>query len=74
MIAQHEIRGMTRDDWTQVRDIHAERLATGLAAFSLSPTRRENRDNNHFFFGRLIAGTHEGQIMGWTTLSAVPDT
>lgn len=68
------IRDMTREDWAAVRAIYAQGLATGLAAFALTPPSWSNWDKAHFSFGRLVAGNDEGQVLGWAALSAVPDT
>ena len=68
------IREMAREDWAKVRAIFAEGLATGLAAFSLTPPRWESWDKGHLPFGRLVADASAGQVLGWAALSAVPDT
>lgn len=74
MSAGYTIRDMAREDWAKVRAIYAEGLATGLAAFTFSPPRWASWDKGHFPFGRLVAGSRNGQVLGWAALSAVPDT
>ena len=69
-----QIEEMAREDWAQVRAIYGEGLATGLAAFALNPPRWESWDKGHFSFGRLVAESCDGQVLGWAALSAVPDT
>lgn len=65
---------MHRSDWKQVRDIYREGLATGLAAFTLSPPRWSNWDAGHLTIGRLVARKGDGLIVGWAALAPVPDT
>jgi L-amino acid N-acyltransferase YncA len=69
-----KIREMVREDWSKVRAIYAEGLATGLAAFAVSPPRWESWDKGHLCFGRVVAESDDGLVLGWAALSAVPDT
>ena len=59
-------------DWSQVRTIFAEGLATGLAAFMLTPPLWKDWDARHFAFGRLVARRGDA-LLGWAALAAVPD-
>lgn len=65
---------MRRDDWKQVRDLYAEGLATGLAAFMTDPPRWEDWDAGHLDIGRLVARGVDGTVTGWAALAPVPDT
>ena len=64
---------MKREDWSQVRAIYGEGLATGLAAFMLSPPRWHVWDKGHLDVGRSIARTTDGRVLGWSALAPVPD-
>ena len=46
---------MQRCDWARVREIYAEGLATGLAAFLKTPPRWEEWDAGHLNDARLVA-------------------
>jgi len=64
---------MKREDWPQVRAIFSEGLATGLAAFMLSPPRWLVWNNGHLNVGRSVARANDGHILGWSALAPVPD-
>jgi L-amino acid N-acyltransferase YncA len=68
------IEEMRREDWKQVRDLYAEGLATGLAAFMTDPPRWDAWDSGHLDNGRLVARGAEGTVLGWAALAPVPDT
>lgn len=70
----HAIDSMDRRDWKQVREIYREGLATGLAAFTLSPPLWKTWDAGHLTVGRLVARADDGVIAGWSALAPVPDT
>lgn len=61
------------DDWSSVRDIYAEGLATGLAAFMSKPPSQTNWDTGHLPFGRLAA-RQDNVLLGWAALTPVADT
>ena len=70
----HDIDTMNlKTDWTTVRDIYAEGLSTGLAAFMSKPPSRADWDAAHLTFGRLVARQNEA-VLGWAALSPVADT
>lgn len=68
------IEDMRRDDWTQVRALYAEGLATGLAAFMTDPPGWEDWDDGHLDTGRLVSRAADGTVSGWAALAPVPDT
>ena len=68
------IETMTATDWPQVRDIYAEGLATGLAAFMSEPPDWPAWDAGHLEIARLVARDPSGRIAGWAALAPVPDT
>lgn len=68
------IGDMQREDWKQVRDLYAEGLATGIAAFMTDAPRWEAWDEGHLNIGRLIARGEDGAVTGWAALAPVPDT
>lgn len=72
--AGYEIGPFGRRDWKQVRVILAEGLATGLAAFRLTPPLWRDWTAGHLEIGRIAARTPEGRMLGWAALSPVPDT
>ena len=52
----HDIDNMNLEThWTMVREIYAEGLSTGLAAFMGKPTSRAVWDAAQLTFGRLVA-------------------
>ena len=72
---QFLIEDMANRDWTQVRAIYREGLATGLAAFALRPPSWKAWDSGHLPVGRLVArAIDDGAIVGWAALAPVPDT
>ncbi len=68
------IETMQRDDWTAVRAIYGEGLATGLAAFTTSPPKWGAWNAGHLDIGRLVARQDDGSGAGLAALSPVPDT
>jgi len=68
------IENMQRNDWKDVRAIYGEGLATGLAAFTLTPPKWPEWNRDHLAFGRLVARDDAGGVVGWAALSLVPDT
>ena len=65
---------MRRGDWTAVRAIYGEGLATRLAAFMTSPPRWGAWNAGHLEVGRLVARGGDGEVLGFAALSPVPDT
>ena len=65
---------MQRRDWSQVRAIYGEGLATGLAAFMKNPPKWQDWDNGYLAFGRTVARGVDGRVLGWAALRSVPDT
>lgn len=70
----YEVAPFRRSDWKQVRQILAEGLATGLAAFRLTPPLWRDWDASHLDLGRVAAWMPDGRMLGWAALSPVPDT
>jgi phosphinothricin acetyltransferase len=68
------IDDMRKHDWTEVRAIYREGLATGLAAFMLDPPSWNVWDSGHLPVGRLVARASDNAIVGWAALAPVPDT
>lgn len=68
------IEAMKRADWAKVRAIYAEGLATGLAAFMTIPPTWPVWDARQLAFGRLVARTRDGSILGWAALTRAADT
>jgi L-amino acid N-acyltransferase YncA len=64
------IRPMTPDDWTRVRAIFLEGIATGNATFETQAPDRETWDAGHLAAPRLVAEA-EGVVAGWAALSPV---
>ncbi len=69
----YSVDDMRRKDWSQVRAIYGEGLASGLAAFMLSPPRWQTWDRGHLDIGRTVARTADDRILGWSALAPVPD-
>lgn len=69
-----QIASFDRKDWKHVRSVLAEGLATGLAAFRLTPPLWRDWDAGHLEIGRLAAWTPDGRMLGWAALSPAPDT
>jgi len=67
------IDDMQRRDWSQVRAIYGVGLATGLAAFMLTPPRWEAWDARHLKLGRTVGRNAVGAVLGWSALAPVPD-
>lgn len=68
------VEDMKRQDWAQVRTIYGEGLATGLAAFRLTPPKWDDWNANYLLFARFVAREKDGGILGWAALAPVPDT
>ena len=68
------IAEMRRRDWSQVRAIYGEGLATGLAAFMTTPPKWQDWDSYYLSFGRTVARDGDDRIFGWSAIAPVPDT
>ena len=64
------IDAMQKRDWREVRDIYAEGLATGIAAFRSKPPAWKEWDAGYLPHSRFVArGTQS--VLGWAALAAV---
>ena len=61
---------MLADDWSSVRKIYLEGIATGLATFETEAPPWNVWDESHLKFGRLVA-RDDNQVIGWAALSPV---
>ena len=66
----YHITAMRPEDWTSVREIYGEGIATGNATFEAELPDWEKWDNGHRRDCRLVARS-EGRILGWAALSPV---
>lgn len=64
------LRAMQRADWSAVRAIYAEGIATGNATFETTVPTWEEWDRTHLPAGRLVA-TSARRILGWAALLPV---
>ena len=58
-------------DWPAVRDIYADGLATGLAAFLSNPPSQNEWDRAHLPFDRLVARLGDA-VHGWQPSPLLP--
>lgn len=65
-----EIVPMTVADWTAVRQIYLEGLATGHASFETDAPNWEEWNESRVPHSRLVA-REDGRILGWAALSPV---
>jgi phosphinothricin acetyltransferase len=67
------IAPLQREHWEDVRRIHAEGIASGVATFETEPAPDwESWSASHLEFGRLVA-ILDGRVAGWAALSQVSD-
>jgi len=66
------IRSLLPSDWTSVRDIYQQGLATGNANFSSAIPDWEEWDNSHVKSCRLAAIEND-LVLGWAALTAISD-
>jgi phosphinothricin acetyltransferase len=59
---------LVAEDWSSVRRILAEGIATGAATFETEPPSWGEWDEAHLKQCRLVA-RHEGEVVGWTALT-----
>ena len=65
------VRAMREEDWSAVRRIHEEGIATGQATFETVPDASWDQwDGAHMRPCRLVAETEEG-VVGWAALAPV---
>ena len=57
-------------DWTEVRAIYLEGIATGSATFETDPPDWETWNRNHLGVCRLVA-RDGGEVIGWSALSPI---
>lgn len=69
-----EIVPLVQQHWGSVRAIYAEGLATGVAAFRLTPPIWKQWDAGYLAVGRLVARSTEGDVLGWAALAPVADS
>ncbi len=60
------------ENWTSVKIIYEEGIASGNATFETEAPTWENWNNSHLPFARLIA-TDGNEILGWAALSQVSE-
>ena len=65
-----EIVRMQHADWSVVRDIYAEGLATKLAAFRSEVPEWNEWDADHLSHSRLVARI-DNRVLGWAALAPV---
>ena len=74
MKAALDVRPLAPSDWTAVRAIYEEGIATGNATFETAAPTWEAWDRGHLSVGRLAAvaaGVYGGPVLGWAALSPV---
>lgn len=64
------IRPMTADDWTRVRVIYLQGIATRNATFETAAPEWQAWDEGHLEAPRLVA-EEGGEVLGWAALSPV---
>jgi L-amino acid N-acyltransferase YncA len=64
------LRSMTASDWTTVRSIYEEGIATNQATFETQAPSWEQWDTAHHKFARIVL-VIEDEIKGWAALSRV---
>jgi L-amino acid N-acyltransferase YncA len=69
-----DVRPLAPSDWTEVRAIYEEGIATGNATFETAAPTWEAWDRGHLAQGRFAAvpaGAQRGPVLGWAALSPV---
>ena len=64
------VAAMETDDWSAVRAIYLQGVATGNATFEKSAPTWEQWDSRHLTACRLVARS-QGEVLGWAALSPV---
>jgi phosphinothricin acetyltransferase len=62
------IEPMTADDWTEVRRIYSEGIATGDATLEREAPGWAHFDHSHPLECRLVARDGAGVVLGWTAI------
>jgi len=70
MDTEIHIERMRPQDWTAVRAIYLEDIATGNATFEQTAPEWEKWDAAHLTGARIVA-RFEGHVVGWAALSGV---
>ncbi len=70
---EYQIGAMEAEDWTRVRTIYGQGLATGIAAFITTPPSCEDWDAEHLQVCRIVAREDSGGVLGWSALAPVAD-
>jgi len=65
------IRPLEPNDWTSVREIYAQGIATGDATLETSPPEWEIWDKSHVPELRFVTVSESGEISGWAALTPV---
>ena len=65
-----QIRQIVDEDWSRVREIYLQGIATGQSTFETSAPSWEGWNAAHLPFARLVAEV-ENEIQGWAVLSPV---
>jgi len=65
------VRNLEPNDWTAVRKIYAEGIATGQATLETSPPEWEVWDRSHTPDLRFVALSDHDEIAGWAALTPV---
>jgi L-amino acid N-acyltransferase YncA len=65
------IREMVPSDWTPVRTIYKEGIATGDATFQTEAPDWDRWDGGHLSTCRLVAEDASAHVLGWAALSRV---
>ena len=65
------IRPLETSDWTEVRRIFAEGIATGHATFEAEPPSWQSFDSGKLAHSRFVAVDEDGTVLGWVAASLV---
>ncbi len=63
------VRSLTAEDWSSVREIYAEGIATGNATFEAKPPSWEDFDRGKLPDHRFVAVDESGAVIGWIAVS-----
>jgi L-amino acid N-acyltransferase YncA len=63
------IEKMNPDDWTEVRRIYEEGLATGTGTFEIAAPSWKQWNAARLPHSRLVARDENGRVLGWAALS-----
>ncbi len=62
---------LTKEYWSQVREIYEQGIATGNATFQTASPGWEEWDDTHVKNSRIIALDDDGEVLGWAALTPV---